>query len=666
MSAIAYRPEIDGLRAVAVGTVVLFHAGLGIFPGGFIGVDVFFVISGYLITSIIVRELDAGAFSLLSFYERRIRRIFPALLVVIVACLAFGAWRISPRDYDQMAETALAAIGFHSNFYFADKAGYFMPAAETMPLLHTWSLGVEEQFYVVAPLLLMVLWRTKARLVPVVAILFIAALITSVWGTSYDSETAFYLPHTRAVELMIGMVLGLGLVPEVRSPVVRQVLSAAGLLLILLAACLYTSKTPFPGAAALMPCVGSALVIHCAGGPHGASWVGTLLSTSPFVWLGKISYSLYLWHWPVFAFAAYEWSETSSITRVALILLSVILSIITYRYVEQPARTSRRLLTPARVYAAGLGSAAVVASAAAAIAATDGWPGRLPDGLAFVETDATDRGKALRACFAIWKGKAPGPCRIGDLSQPAQVLVWGDSHAQTLAQQFDAIGKELGIGILLHGGGGCPPFISDDRSPQPRRRTCKPLSSQIPDILSAGTIRHVMIGARWAIYARPSTNEVNDRRASNTIPAHLVKELETYFSSALDQTVSYFLNAGLHVTLIGPAPELPVHLPSAMMKARMRGRDFNLSYDFAKFMTRQQFVLGRLADADALPDVDVVYPDRLICPLGKCAFIANGAPLYRDEDHLNLKGGALLRPQLTQSLSWLKNPGALVEEKKKQ
>jgi len=257
MSAIAYRPEIDGLRAVAVGTVVLFHAHLGLFPGGFVGVDVFFVISGYLITSIIARELDTGTFSLLSFYERRIRRIFPALLVVIAACLAVGAWRMTPRHYNSLAESALAAIGFHSNIYFADKAGYFMPAAETLPLLHTWSLGVVEQFYVVAPLLLMLLWRYRWSVVPVLAALTLAALAASLWGTANDSDTAFYMPHTRAIELMIGMALGVGLVPAVRSPLLRQILSALGLAMIVAAATLYSNATPFPASTSSIPIASS-------------------------------------------------------------------------------------------------------------------------------------------------------------------------------------------------------------------------------------------------------------------------------------------------------------------------------------------------------------------------------------------------------------------------
>ena len=381
MSAIAYRPDIDGLRAVAVGTVVLFHAQLGLFPGGFVGVDVFFVISGYLITSIIARELDAGTFSLLSFYERRIRRIFPALLVVIAACLAVGAWRMTPRHYNSLAESALAAIGFHSNIYFADKAGYFMPSAETLPLLHTWSLGVEEQFYVVAPLLLMALWRYRASVAPVLAVLIAVALATSIWGTIRDSETAFYLPHTRAIELMIGMALGVGLVPAVRSQLARQIAERPGAAddrrigepLHQCHAVPWTGPRWCRASAARLSFIAPAA-------PTASSLVGRLLATAPTVWLGKISYSLYLWHWPLFAFAAYEWGEISIAARLGLVAASIVLAAVTYRWIEQPARTSRVVLTTPRVFAAGLGSAGVVAALAGIVVATHGLPGRLPTG----------------------------------------------------------------------------------------------------------------------------------------------------------------------------------------------------------------------------------------------------------------------------------------------
>ena len=653
MSAIAYRPEIDGLRAIAVGSVVLFHAHLGVFPGGFVGVDVFFVISGYLITSIIARELDAGTFSLLSFYERRIRRIFPALLVVIAVCLAVGAWRMTPRHYNSLAETALAAIGFHSNIYFADKAGYFMPSAETLPLLHTWSLGVEEQFYVVAPLLLMALWRFRASVAPVLAVLIAIALAVSIWGTALDSDTAFYLPHTRAIELMIGMALGIGLVPAVRSPPARQILSALGLLMVAASASLYTSATPFPGVAALAPCLGSALIIHCAGGAYGTSLVGRLLATTPTVWLGKISYSLYLWHWPLFAFAAYEWGELPIAGRLALIAASIVLAAVTYRWIEQPARTSRIVLTPSRVFAAGLGSAGVVAAVAGIVVATHGWPGRLPPGAAAIEATATKRSDRGSQCAAALKGKRDATCQVGDRSGPTQILIWGNSHAQALERQFNDVGKELGVSVVMVLGSGCPPILDSGARDGFGKAYCQKLPGKVSEILNRGTIRHVILAARWSGYTGRPSDEMPDRQMGSQGNAAVSLETDSAFKVSFARTLSLLGSAGLRVTLVGPVPELPVHLPSAMAKALMRGREFKLDYDFAKFSTRQATILGLLAQSETLPRVNVIYPDRIICPLGKCRFVDNGMPIYRDDDHLSPRGGELLKPGLTRSLAWL-------------
>jgi peptidoglycan/LPS O-acetylase OafA/YrhL len=653
MAALAYRPDIDGLRAVAVATVVLFHAQLGLFPGGFIGVDVFFVISGYLITSIIARELDAGTFSLLSFYERRIRRIFPALLVVIAACLAVGAWRLTPLHYNGLAESALAAIGFHSNFYFADKAGYFMPAAETLPLLHTWSLGVEEQFYVIAPLLLMGLWRYRASVAPVLVILMAAALAATLWGTARDSDTAFYLPHTRAIELMIGMALGIGLIPAVRSQAARQILSALGLAMVAASACLYTSATPFPGAAALMPCLGSALIIHCAGGAHGTSLIGRLLGTAPTVWLGRISYSLYLWHWPLFAFAAYEWGELPVVGRLALVAASIVLAAVTYRWVEQPARTSRIILTPRRVFTAGLSSAGFVAAVAGIVVATHGWPGRLPSAAAAIEATSGKPTERDSHCAAVLKGRREVACRIGDRAGPAQVLIWGDSHAEALERQFDQIGRELGVSILMVLGSGCPPILDSGARDGLGKMKCRKNPGKVTEIIEQGTVRHVILVARWGSYTGRPTNEVVDGRTGSGGTSDVSVETERAFKESFARTLAHFRGADLRVTLVGPVPELPVHLPSAMTKALMRGREFRLDYDYAKFSKRQAMILGVLARSEAQPGIDVIYPHRIICPLGKCRFVDNGLPIYRDDDHLGRLGGDLIKPSLARSLGWL-------------
>ena len=654
MSAIAYRPDIDGLRAVAVGTVVLFHAHLGLFPGGFVGVDVFFVISGYLITSIIARELDTGTFSLLSFYERRIRRIFPALLVVIATCLAVGAWRMTPRHYNSLAESALAAIGFHSNIYFADKAGYFMPSAETLPLLHTWSLGVEEQFYVVAPLLLMALWRHRTSVLPVLTVLTAVTLVASIWGTTRDSDTAFYMPHTRAIELMIGMALGVGLVPAVRSQALRQILSALGFLMIVASACLYTSATPFPGAAALVPCLGSALIIHCSGGTYGTSLVGRLLATPPTVWLGKISYSLYLWHWPIFAFAAYEWGELPVAGRLALIAASVVLAAATYRWVEQPARTSRIVLTPERVFAAGLGSAAVVAAVAGVVKGTHGLPMRLSPEVAAIERRASVGGQRASRCGANMRGKIDAACPLGRSDVKPTVLVWGDSHAWMLAPTLDAVGKELGLGISLVTRSGCPGLLDSGRHGLGKKKCASAYQAQLDEVLKLGTIQHVVLISRWQTVAagKALTEELSARVPAPSPEEHArrTRALETSF----DRTLAYFREIALRVTVLGPVPDLPVHLPTAMTKASMRGHQFALAYDFQDFSERHRGVLRLMKKAEGQARVDVIQPAQVLCPAGACRFWDNNMPFYRDDDHLSERGGEELRPSLTRSLAWLR------------
>jgi peptidoglycan/LPS O-acetylase OafA/YrhL len=654
MSAIAYRPDIDGLRAVAVGTVVLFHAHLGLFPGGFVGVDVFFVISGYLITSIIARELDTGTFSLLSFYERRIRRIFPALLVVIAACLAVGAWRMTPRHYNGLAESALAAIGFHSNIYFAGKAGYFMPSAETLPLLHTWSLGVEEQFYVVAPLLLMGLWRYRASVAPVIAVLVAVTLAVSIWGTSVDSDTAFYMPHTRAIELMIGMALGIGLVPAVRSQPVRQILSAVGLLMIAVSASVYSNDTPFPGAAALLPCLGSALIIHCAGGAHGTSLIGRLLATAPTVWLGKISYSLYLWHWPLFAFAAYEWGELPVAGRLSLIAASVALAAATYRWVEQPARTSRIVLTTRRVFAVGLGSAGAVAAVAGIVTATKGLPIRLAPEIAAIERSAAVGGHRRSLCGANMRGKLNKPCALGRTDLTPSVLVWGDSHAWMLAPTLDAIGKELGIAISLVTRSGCPGLLDVGRHGLGKKKCATAFQSQIDDVLKPGTIKHVVLISRWQkLAAAPALSEqiiVKTASLSDEETLQRAKALEASFV----RTVAHFREMTLRVTVVGPVPDLPVHLPTAMTKAYMRGHQLTLNYDFQDFNARHKTVLRIMRRAEYEPRVDVINPAQILCPAGTCRFWENDLPFYRDDDHLSDRGSDELKPSLIRSLSWLR------------
>jgi len=297
---VRYRSDVDGLRALAIVAVVLFHAGFSVVPGGFVGVDVFFVISGFLITGLITDELRQGEFSFWQFYARRVRRIFPALFAMLAAVLLAGYFILTPDEYQTLGASAAYSSAFMANVYFWLHTSYFDQYANTMPLLHLWSIGVEEQFYLIWPLFMVLVWRyvrlsQSAALVALACATILLAILCVVW-TGIDSKSAFYLPFTRLWEFALGASL-LAL-PVIHQPRFADALSALGALAIVLAALTFNASLDYPGYYSLLPCAGAAAVI--AAGER--SLVGRLLSLGPSVLLGKISYSLYLWHWPIIVF----------------------------------------------------------------------------------------------------------------------------------------------------------------------------------------------------------------------------------------------------------------------------------------------------------------------------------------------------------------------------
>ena len=364
-----YRPDIDGLRAVAVGAVVLSHAGVPLMSGGFIGVDVFFVISGFLITQILQRELAGGEFSLIAFYERRVRRIFPALMVVIAATLIGGAVLVPPDALKDLTGSAVATAVFSSNLWFWRSAtDYFGPGAAYQPLLHTWSLAVEEQFYIVYPLLLWWASRWSPRwTLPVLGMLTAALFATALIDTEQRPVAAFFLMPSRGWELGMGCLLALALArsstPSTTSVLapraVREVLGAVSLTAIVAACMMYDETTPFPGTAALVPCLAAAALIGV--GAHGGSLASRLLASRPFVSIGLLSYSLYLWHWPLLAFVRiYRDNEDLPPTlALACVVTATGLAAITWALVERPVRS--RSARPVTVFSfAGIATVAVV------------------------------------------------------------------------------------------------------------------------------------------------------------------------------------------------------------------------------------------------------------------------------------------------------------------
>ena len=328
-----YRREIDGLRAVAVLPVILFHAGFSVFSGGYVGVDVFFIISGYLITSILISELEEERFSIARFYERRARRILPALFVVMLACLPFAYMWMFPSQLKDFAQSLVAVVFFGSNFLFWHESGYFAADAEIKPLLHTWSLAVEEQYYIVFPIFLLLAWRFgRNKMFWSVVVIAAISLLLAEWGWRNKPSANFYLAPTRAWELFAGSICAFLTVGRTLKS--NNVLSGIGLAAIIFAIFTFDKNTPFPSVYALVPVVGTALIILF--GRQG-TLVATLLSMRVFVGIGLISYSAYLWHQPLFAFARLgSLTEPSHILMAVLAVAALLLAWVTWRWVEQP------------------------------------------------------------------------------------------------------------------------------------------------------------------------------------------------------------------------------------------------------------------------------------------------------------------------------------------
>jgi peptidoglycan/LPS O-acetylase OafA/YrhL len=447
-----YRKEVDGLRSIAVLPVILFHAGVPWMPGGFVGVDIFFVISGYLITSMIYLDLAEGKFSLWTFYERRMRRILPALIVVLVATLVFSWLWMVPSRLEDFGKSVLAVCAFISNLYFWKATDYFAPNAEMQPLLHTWSLAVEEQFYIVFPVLFLLLFRFGRRwIVPILLILLVTSFALAQWGRFSLPETRFFMAQTRAWELLLGALLALAVTKWTGFRFsLREPMAALGLIMIGVALFGLNREVQYPGVATLLPTLGAVLIIACA---TPDTWVGKLLSTPLLVGIGLISYSAYLWHQPLFALARlHEQGQPAMLVMLALCCVSLLLAYLTWRFVEQPFRNRQTIRKP-QFFGMTVASLFALAAAAYAIVLNAGFEQRFlkrlddkarADYVLVLEAIASEQRTSLYddgACkFSQPDIDNTFEVRFAQCAQKhgAATLVIGDSHAMDL---FNAVAK---------------------------------------------------------------------------------------------------------------------------------------------------------------------------------------------------------------------------------
>lgn len=666
-----YRREIDGLRSVAVIPVVLFHAGFQQFSGGFVGVDIFFVISGYLITSIIIAERDKGHFSLLKFYERRARRILPVLFFVLFCCLPFAwAWML-PEQMASFARSIIAVCLFGSNFLFwHESGGYFAAASEEQPLLHTWSLAVEEQYYTLFPLFVMLMWRFGRRaLIAAIAAVALASLLLAQYG-SVNFETAnFYLPTTRAWELLAGSLCAFLLTGGKQFK--SNILSLAGLAIIVFSIFGYDQTTPFPSLYALVPVLGAVLIILF--GAQG-TLTARLLSTRPMVGIGLISYSLYLWHQPVFAFA-----RIRSITEPSLLLMSILalastgLAYLSWRFIETPFRisgTARLLPTPARILGAGGITALLFISIGFYGTSSNGLQFRLPQAALTALAEQEHRDPVMDTCL-FDKGEASLPHPVRDCltkhSVSSKTILIGDSHAGALGgealRRFDA--ANLDLYVMAHSA--CVGFSGFYVSNPKYKLRCNPFFTGIEDYIRTSGMKTIIMASRWSLYVdgspfdngeggveslQPTYIDLFDRleeHAEQDDPARKARVLKQYVDD-----IRAYLESGHNVVLVYPIPEAGWNVPDIVAKTAMAGignLEFSTSYD--RYQQRNGAVIAAF-DAISHPNLFRVRPADHFCNSflkDRCINSLNAEKVfYFDDDHPSDAGAKLIVPAILKAV----------------
>ena len=660
-----YRPDIDGLRTIAVVPVVLFHANVAGFTGGFVGVDIFFVISGFLITTIIHRELAEGRFSILRFYERRARRILPALFAVIVASLIAGWFILAPADYDKMGQSILSALLFVSNMWFwRNSGGYFDGATDYLPMLHTWSLAVEEQFYIFFPLLLMLLHKIGRRLLlPAIVLLVAGSLVVSVWATPRMPSASFYLLPTRIWELGVGSLLALGLLPSTAPKALREGVGALGLVAVLAPVFLYDGSTVFPGLAALPPVLGAAALIWA--GTAGPVLASRLLSLRPMVWIGLISYSLYLWHWPIMAFARNRLFtvELEPMWQVMTVLASLVAGWISWRFIEHPFRVPVRAggMGQGRIFALSGAGMAVLGGMAVVSVITQGVPQRFNEDQIRL-TRSISRFEPAEACFGVQAAKRS--CIFGDPKGQVRWALWGDSHAKSILPALDTLAAREGIGLMFISAPSCPPIPGAvELNPDPFAKRCAARQPEdLARIEALDSVDTIFLAARWPRYLEgtklPVERSVEDAAEMLLYEVDAGKPEQTDVTrnpavvlARLTALRDRLLVRDRRILLIGTVPEIPWNVADRLMASVLFGVPLPAPVDFREVADRQASSDAVLSEVAQVENVLYLPLAPEICHI-TCPTHTSEAAFYRDNNHLTLEGAQrLVLPILERALS---------------
>lgn len=644
MDSTAYRKDIDGLRAVAVLLVVVAHAGFSSVAGGFIGVDVFFVISGFLISSIIVNQSQNGTFTFKTFYLRRIKRLVPAFLVVSLATSLVAFRLLIPEDF--MRFTKMMGLAFLSfgNFYIANTTGgYFDTDTEEVPFIHTWSLSVEEQFYLIWPITLLLLLKAfnKRTWIPIL-VLSVGGLWLSQWAISHDPIKSYFLMPSRAFELLMGASLAVG-IP--RLPLlnfrVASLLSAMGLGLIFYAAITLNSNSAFPGFNAFWPCLGTVLLIYGGTQTH---FVTKLLSNKPIVFIGLISYSLYLWHWPIFAFLRYVSDDFGLMLSLSGIALSLLLSVLTWKFIETPFRShiswSPRK-TAAILYVAPL---VLMISFYQFAEHTEGYPERFGDNRDAVMAMSTGMVDTRPKCVQK-KSRAINKkhCRLGDQTKaPNDFLLFGDSHANSLSAFFDVLGQNSGVSGVDHAFLACWPLVGITPirmvSGQPfLDEECLQNNNEIFSQIAKSPYQYVVLAGYWTM--PQIKNDYIFYADANSEPVTDSAVAQRMLELAMQKTIELIISTGATPIIVKDTPTIPRSLLRCSRKNFLGLQDRDCSFpteDVAEQQAWAEEILDKIAKQYA--SVIFIDPKDAMCETSSCVTTINNMPLYHDDDHLTALG----------------------------
>ena len=654
-----YRREIDGLRAIAVTPVVLFHAGLSVIGGGFLGVDIFFVISGFLITSILIEEIESGKLSILNFYERRARRILPAAYLVIAAVFVFSLFYVFPRDYLRLARSIISVVFFYSNFLFMGRLDYFAPSAEVQPLLHTWSLAVEEQFYVFFPLLLLLFFKqfNKISIGPIL-LLAGASLISCQLMVNVSPSANFYLTTSRAWELLAGALCAVLMAKRTIKP--NEGLALAGLAGVIGALFLFDKTTPHPSAWTVIPVAGTCLIILYG---QQTTLVGRLLSAKPLVGIGLISYSVYLWHQPLIVFEHYR--NTFAPEPLNLLvwgLMSFPLGYLSWRFVEQPFRKRQMPFFKSRraIFLSSAVAGLILVALSSVMIASKGLPQRFDPKILSILEASNHKSPYSSNClfyesdFTSAKTTTfPRPdCTFPNPEEGVDVAIVGDSHADAVAGTLipALIGKDIGVTQVTIAS--CAPW--------PGYSECLRSNKVVNEYLLKSDIPVVVLASRYSgvVWGFRFDNTVGGKEAPydnigyfedpDCADRSLRCRNENAWAS-IRKEVRAFVAAGKKVILVGPIPEGGWNVPNTYAKLNMLQRTENLSYPYDVYQARYGGT-EKVLEALVSDDVRLVSPKQIFCNKwvpGKCTQAFRGSVYYVDGHHLSMEGSSLLVPEIS-------------------